>query len=72
VTGHVLIGCSRTGDAIVVEICDDGVGFPEAFQPTTDGKFGLQLVRRLADELNAELVLDDTGLGVHARLSIPA
>jgi two-component sensor histidine kinase len=72
IAGHLLIGCYRTSDAIAVEVVDDGVGFPEGFHPKTDGNFGLQLVRCLADQLKAQLVLDDTGLGVSARLSIPA
>jgi two-component sensor histidine kinase len=71
VAGHVLIGCNRSGGWIVVEIVDDGIGFPEGFQPATDGETGLQLVRSLANQLRAHLLLEDTGVGVRARLSVP-
>ena len=56
---------------IVVEVTDDGVGFPEGFEPATDGELGLQLVRSLALQLKGHLMLEDTGIGVRARLSFP-
>jgi two-component sensor histidine kinase len=71
VAGLLLIGCNRSGDRIVVEIADDGVGFPEGFRPASDGQGGLQLARALAFELGAQLVFEDTGIGVRARLSVP-
>lgn len=71
VTGNVLIGCNRAGDAIIVDIADDGVGFPEGFDPMTSGELGLQLVRSLANQLKADLRFYDSGIGVHVTLSIP-
>lgn len=71
VTGHLLIGCNRAGDAIIVDVVDDGVGFPEGFDPMTSGELGLQLVRSLANQLKADLRFHDTGMGVHVTLSIP-
>jgi len=71
VAGQLLIGCSRRADMIVVEVTDDGVGFPEGFEPATDGELGLQLVRSLALQLKGHLVLEDTGIGVRALLSFP-
>ncbi len=72
IAGQLLIGCSREGDAIVVEIADDGVGWPEGFDPMTEGGFGLKLVRSLSAQLKAQLNFADTGTGLHARLTIPA
>jgi two-component sensor histidine kinase len=72
ISGQLLIGCSRRGDAIVVDVADDGVGLPEGFDPMTEGGFGLKLVRSLADQLKAQLDFADTGIGLHARLTIPA
>ena len=72
IEGQLLIGCSRDGDAIVVEIADDGVGWPEGFDPMTGGGFGLKLVRSLSTQLKARLNFADTGTGLHARLTIPA
>ena len=71
VAGIVQISCNRAGDVIAVDVADDGVGFPEGFDPMTDGELGLQLVRSLANQLGAKLVLNDTGIGIHAMLSIP-
>jgi two-component sensor histidine kinase len=72
IAGQLLIGLSRHGDAIVVEIADDGVGWPEGFDPMTGGGFGLKLTRSLAARLKAQLNFVDTGIGLHVRLTIPA
>jgi len=72
IAGQLLIGCNREGDAIVVDIADDGVGLPEGFDPMTGGGFGLKLVRSLSTQLKAQLNFADTGTGLHARLTIPA
>lgn len=70
-TGNLLIGCNRAGDAIIVDIADDGVGFPEGFDPATSREPGLQLVRSLANQLKAQLRFHDTGVGVHVTLNVP-
>jgi two-component sensor histidine kinase len=59
-----------TGDdgSFLVEVTDDGVGFPENFDPLTDGGLGFQLMRALANGLNAELQFEHDALGVCARL----
>jgi two-component sensor histidine kinase len=65
----VLIRCETKDDgSFVVEVTDDGVGFPENFDPTTDGGLGFQLMRALANGLNAELQFEHDSLGVCARL----
>src|SRR5258708_6747280 len=51
-----------------VEVTADGVGFPESFDPSTDGGLGFQLMRALANGLNAELHFEHNSLGVCARL----
>lgn len=33
---------------IMLEVCDDGPGFPEAFDPRTDGNFGLELIESVS------------------------
>ena len=73
VAGEIRLRCERLADgASLVEVADDGVGLPEDFDPTTDGGLGLRLVRSLAGELGADLVFEDTGLGLAARLLVPA
>ena len=71
VMGKVMIACNRAGDTVIVDIADDGVGFPVGFDPMTGGELGLQLVRSLAGQLKGQLLFHDTGIGVHVTLSIP-
>lgn len=55
----------------MVEVTDDGVGFPENFDPSTDGGLSFQLMRALANGLNAKLQFEHDSLGVCARLVKP-
>jgi two-component sensor histidine kinase len=63
----------ETGDdgSFAVEVTDDGVGFPEDFDPSTDGGLGFQLMRALANGLDAELQFEHSSLGVCGRLVKP-
>jgi two-component sensor histidine kinase len=65
----VKVRCETKDDgSFVVEVTDDGVSFPENFDPSTDGGLGFQLMRALANGLNAELQFEHDSLGVCARL----
>jgi two-component sensor histidine kinase len=65
----VQIRCETNSDgSFLVEVTDDGVGFPENFNPATDGGLGFQLMRALANGLGAELQFEHDELGVCARL----
>ncbi|MBI5260358.1 MAG: sensor histidine kinase [Bradyrhizobium sp.] len=65
----VHIRCETKEDgSFVVEVSDDGVGFPENFDPSTDGGLGFRLMRALAKELGTELLFEHDSLGVCARL----
>jgi two-component sensor histidine kinase len=68
----IQIRCETNDDgSFLVEVTDDGVGFPENFDPTTDGGLGFQLMRALTRGLNAELQFEHDSLGVCARLVKP-
>jgi two-component sensor histidine kinase len=68
----VHIHCESKDDgSFMVEVTDDGVGFPEYFDPSSDGGLGFQLMRALANGLNAELQFEHDSLGVRARLVKP-
>ena len=72
VEGEISLRCSQSADkTTIVEVCDNGVGLPEDFDPMTAGGLGLRLVRSLAIQLGADLVFQQTGLGLCVRLSIP-
>jgi two-component sensor histidine kinase len=65
----VHIRCETKDDgSFMVEVTDDGVGFPEHFDPHTDGGVGFQLMRALANGLDAELQFEHDSLGVCAQL----
>jgi two-component sensor histidine kinase len=68
----VNLRCETNDDgSFMVEVTDDGVGFSENFDPSTDGGLGFQLMRALANGLNAELQFEHDSLGVRARLIKP-
>jgi two-component sensor histidine kinase len=68
----VNVHCETKDDgSFLVEVTDDGVGFPENFDSSTDGGLGFQLMRALANGLNAELQFEHDSLGVRARLVKP-
>ena len=57
--------------SFLIEVADDGVGFPENFNPAVDGELGFQLMRALACGMGAELQFEHDSLGVCARLVKP-
>jgi two-component sensor histidine kinase len=66
------IRCETNDDgSFTVEVTDDGVGFPEKFDPNNDGGLGFQLMRALASGLNATLEFQHDSLGVRIRLVRP-
>jgi two-component sensor histidine kinase len=68
----IKINCETRGDgSFTVEVSDDGVGFPENFDPSKDGGLGFQLMRALANGLDADLQFEHDSLGVSARLVRP-
>lgn len=69
---RVAIRCETNDDgSFTVEVTDDGVGFPENFDPEIDGGLGFQLMRALANGLHAKLEFEHDSLGVCARLVGP-
>jgi two-component sensor histidine kinase len=68
---NIQVHCETNDGSFLVEVTDDGVGFPENFDPTTDGGLGFQLMRALAAGLSAELQFEHDSLGVCARLMKP-
>jgi PAS domain S-box-containing protein len=73
VEGKIAIGLTEDEDgAVLIEIADDGVGFPEGFEPSTDGGYGLHLMRQLSKQLDAKLMFHSSGLGLSVQLKLPA
>lgn len=67
------VGCRSSSDGhLIVDISDDGVGLPEGFDPYQKGGLGFRVIRSLAAEIDAELKIHSSELGLTFRLSIPA
>ena len=71
VRGKIQLVCRNQNDRVVVEVADDGIGFPEGFDPHQDGSVGYLLMRSLASQLGADLEFDRGEIGVCVRISIP-
>gem|GEM_PF-1829179 len=69
--GTVTVRLSREADDLMLEIADDGVGFPSGLDPAASGGFGLKLVELLAAQLKAEYSIATDG-GSRFRLRFPA
>jgi two-component sensor histidine kinase len=70
--GVIRVNLRKAGDgAAVVEIVDQGWGFPVGFNPVTDGGLGFRVVRALAEQLHAAVAFDSSGEGVRFRLTLP-
>jgi two-component sensor histidine kinase len=69
---RISVACQRlSGGLIAVDVRDDGIGFPEGFDPRRDGGLGLRLVRTLADRLRGRVEFSDDGVGLRVRLIAP-
>jgi two-component sensor histidine kinase len=69
---EISIYCGRNRQGrVVVEIEDDGIGFPENFDTRKDGGMGMRLIRHLAASIHADLDIDSDSLGTCFRLTLP-
>lgn len=71
--GKLLIGCRREPDgSVVVEVGDDGVGFPEGFDFATHGVTGSRTIHMLAEQIDAEIAFESRPTGLQFTLRLPA
>jgi two-component sensor histidine kinase len=69
----MVVDCAPAGDGrLVITISDDGVGLPEGFDADHGGGMGFKVMRSLAAEIDGELQIRSTHLGLSFRLSLPA
>jgi two-component sensor histidine kinase len=69
--GQVEVNIDSAGDHILLQVVDDGIGLPPAFDPQAGGNLGLELVRTLArDDLNGEFDMT-SNKGTRAEVRIP-
>jgi two-component sensor histidine kinase len=73
IAGKIEVGCRKESTGtIVVEVCDDGVGLPDGFDPMKSGGLGLRLIRSLADQIEAKIDFVTGVLGLTFVLRLPA
>ena len=69
---RVKLHCEPQADGTLqITISDDGIGFPEGFDPGKDGGLGFQVIRALTAEMGAHLDIFSDDLGVTFRLQVP-
>jgi two-component sensor histidine kinase len=71
VRGRIDASCHHVDGNIVIEVRDDGVGLPEAFDVERDGGVGFNVVRTLSSQLGAKPVFDSGPLGLRFALVLP-
>lgn len=68
--GEVIVRASPAEGKLVVEVEDDGCGFPEGFSPGKDGGFGWTMVQALTDQYGGETLLDSRPGRTRVRLTL--
>lgn len=70
---RLTLACQRTAEGdIAFAYTDDGVGFPEGFDPDRDGGFGMQLVRSLVGQMRGACTWRSDELGLGFTLMLPS
>ncbi|MGE0594988.1 MAG: sensor histidine kinase [Hyphomonadaceae bacterium] len=68
VPGRVTVSCRHENGVLAIDVIDDGVGFPDDFDPHAASGFGFRMMRELAKQLDATLTFESSPLGVACRL----
>jgi PAS domain S-box-containing protein len=72
-SGSITVSMGIDGADVVLDVVDDGVGFPDAADPRVSGGFGLGLVRILLTQLRGAMTVDrERGTRFRLRFPYPA
>jgi two-component sensor histidine kinase len=69
--GRIDVRVTRAGDALRLEVEDDGVGLPAAAQAERPATFGLQLVRNLVQQVEGQITFGDEARGTRVTVTVP-
>ena len=71
-TGKIKVSIKREGDKnILIAVYDEGVGFPDSFDPKKSHGLGMRIVQALAKQLHATLSFNNRSHGSEVRFSFP-
>jgi Transcriptional regulators len=70
--GRIGVRLSREGSDLVLEVRDDGIGFPSGFEPELAEGFGLQMIYLLARQLDGSVVFEAGNPGTKTTLRLAA
>jgi two-component sensor histidine kinase len=68
--GHLSVRLARAEKRLDLTLADDGVGSAVSMQAGGSG-LGMRLVRRLADQIGAEVTFEGNGAGTTCRINLP-
>lgn len=69
--GRIEVRLRRSGDSVIIEIEDDGVGLPEDFDLDQTHSLGLRIAQMMAQQIKAEFTLESgEGQGTVTRLHL--
>ena len=68
---HVRIGCEQCQQTMVFSFEDDGIGFPENFDPAHSDGFGMRILRSLVQQLNGTSLWENSGVGLRFECRFP-
>lgn len=69
-TGEIEIGLKEENHRVILTVKDNGVGLSNGMDPQTHtSSLGLQLINMLTDQLNGEIVFDNSGVGFAVTIS---
>lgn len=70
-SGHVDVLVEHHGDAVMLQVSDDGAGLPAGFDLARCDSLGLRISRILSRQLGASYALEDGETGCAMRLTLP-
>jgi two-component sensor histidine kinase len=71
VAGIISVEASMSRDGILINVSDDGVGFPEGLDPLEGGGMGLRIIQGLTAKLGGTISFENYGLGLSCTLLVP-
>lgn len=70
-TGRLRVALRRQVDGLGIEVTDDGVGLPAAFDPARSGGLGMRIVTALVRQVRGTLAIERAEPGARFRIAVP-